>query len=231
MIHSLQKQDELQELASFLSILSTSTCLLPHSVEIARQPWQTIPIILTPDECKAGVVANKEYLPVVRDNYASVHEYGRTYFLLLRADCHGDLASLIHQLREPDSPSRKRDRDRNAVVCDAQVTGFSNQGTKRSLVYHFAVQTRPLPPEDQSRDTPLFKAGNLLCLSVGGRFEDDVIWGTINHISSYVHSEQTKQGLVKSVRKTMNVSVQCFFHAPSVSRCVGGAVYREQHTI
>ena len=163
MIRSLQKQDELRELASFLSFLSTSTCLLPHSVEIARQPWQTIPIILTPDECKAGVVANKEYLPVVRVNYASVHEYGRTYFLLLRADCHSDLASLIHQLREPDSPSRKRDR---AVVCDAQVTGFSNQGYKRSLVYHFAVQTRPLPPEDQSRDTPLFKAGITCSVSV-----------------------------------------------------------------
>ena len=197
MVATLQKQNKPLEIAKFVSFLSTSTCLLPHSVEIARQPWQSIPTILTTDECRAGAVTNQEYLPAVKDNYDSIHEYGRTYFLLLRADCHGDLASLISQLRE----GRKNDTDDNVVVLDAQVTGFSNRGAKYALVYTFSVKTRPKQVEALSCETPLLKAGNLLCLSISGRFRDDIIWATVNHVSSFVHSQETEAGVVKLVRK------------------------------
>ena len=55
------------------------------------------------------------------------------------------------------------------------------------------MKTLPLQAEDISQDTPLFKPNNLFCLSIGGRFEGDLIWATINHIYSYVHPENTKR--------------------------------------
>ena len=201
MVSTLQKQDKPLEISKFVSFLSTSTCLLPHSVETARQPWQNIPTILTTDECRAGAVANQEYFPALKESYDSIHEYGRTYFLLLRADCHGGLPSLISQLRE-GSGRRKRHTDDNVVVLDAQVTGFSNHGAKHALVYTFSVKTQPKQVEVLSRETPLLKAGNLICLSISGCFRDDIVWATVNHVSSFVHSEETEAGVVKLVSKT-----------------------------
>ncbi|CAI8051442.1 Helicase required for RNAi-mediated heterochromatin assembly 1 [Geodia barretti] len=194
MVDVLQKQDKPLELAAFVSFLSSSTCLLPHSVEIARQPWQTVPTLLTEEEWKAGAVANTDYLPCVKDCYTSVHEYGRTYFLLLRADCYGDLATSIRRLRDPTASNNKA-TDEAVVVYDATITAFSNYSAGHKLVYHFTIKTQPQSSENVSSDAPFLKAGNLLCLSVGGRFKDDIIWATINHVSRYIHfgENETKQ--------------------------------------
>ena len=202
MVDLLQKQDKPLELAAFLSFLSTSLCLLPHSVEIARQPWQSVPTLLTEDECQAGAVTNKEYLPCVKDRYTSVHEYGRTYFLLLRADCYGDLASSIHRLRGATG-SLKKGTDGTIVVYDATITGFSNYSSGRKLVYHFKIKTQPKLSENVPQDSPFLKAGNLLCLSIGGRFEGDIVWATINHVARYIHKENTKEGDIKMVSMIM----------------------------
>ena len=199
MTERLLDQNKPLDLAKFVSFLSTSVCFLPRSIEIARQPWQSIPTILTKEECKAGTVANKEYLPKVIDRYSSVNEYGRTYFLLLRADCLGSLALAMSRLRDPGSSTRKDSE--TIVVCDATFHDLSIRGSGQQLVYHFTMETRPLPRETTSRESPLFKTGNLLCLSVGGRFEDDIIWATINHINGYVHTEDREDGVVKSVSK------------------------------
>ena len=51
------------ELSKFVSFLSTSVCLLPRLIEIEKQPWKSIPIILNQNECKAGAVDNLAYLP------------------------------------------------------------------------------------------------------------------------------------------------------------------------
>ena len=197
MVDVLQKQDKPLELAAFVSFLSSSTCLLPHSVEIARQPWQTVPTLLTEEEWKAGAVANTDYLPCVKDRYTSVHEYGRTYFLLLRADCYGDLATSIRRLRDPTASNNKA-TDEAVVVYDATITGFSNYSTGHKLVYHFTIKTQPQSSENVSSDAPFLIAGNLLCLSVGGRFKDDIVWATINRVSRYIHfggngTKQVKQ--------------------------------------
>ena len=200
LVSHLLEQGKLQELATFVSCLCTTPCILPPSIEIEQQPWQNVPTILTAEEWKSGAIANKEYLPKVKErgSYSSVDEYGRTYFLLLRADCHGNLASAIAQLREPAS-SAKRGTEVEIPVCDASITGLS-KGTGHHLVYRFNIESRPTPSECFSKDTPLFKAGNLLCFSIGGRFEDDIVWATINHIESYVHTRKTSEGDVKSVR-------------------------------
>ena len=198
MVDLLQKQDRPLELAEFVSFLSSSTCLLPHSVEIARQPWQSVPTLLTEDEWKSGAVANKEYLPCAQDHYASVHEYGRTYFLLLRADCYRDLASSIHRLRE-QSPSHSTATEEAVVVYDATLTGFSNYSFGQKLVYHLSIRTQPQHSENVPTDsTPLLITGNLLCLSIGGRFEDDIVWATINHVNRYIHRDP---GGIKMVSK------------------------------
>ena len=199
MTERLLDQNKPLDLAKFVSFLSTSVCFLPRSIEIARQPWQSIPTILTKEECKAGTVANKEYLPKVINHYSSVNEYGRTYFLLLRADCLGSLALAMSRLRDPGSSTRKDSE--TIVVCDATFHDLSIRSSGHQLVYHFTMETRPLPRETTLRESPLFKTGNLLCLSVGGRFEDDIIWATINHIDGYVHTEDREDGVVKSVSK------------------------------
>ena len=199
----LLAQDKPHKVASFVYFLSTSICLLPHAIEIEMQPWQSIPTILTKDEWKTGAIANKDYLPDVKDRgcYSSINEYGRTYFLLLRADCLGGLASTIFRLREPTSSSAKNGSEFEIPVCDATFKGLSSGGTGHRLAYHFDMETRPLPAERLSPDTPLFKPGNLLCFSVGGRFDDDIIWATVDHISKYVHTAKTTEGLIiKSVR-------------------------------
>ena len=199
----LLAQDKPNEVASFMYFLSTSICLLPPAIEIEMQPWRSIPIILTKDEWKTGAIANKDYLPVVKDRgfYSSINEYGRTYFLLLRADCLGGLASTIFRLREPTSSSAKNGSEFEIPVCDATFKGLSSGGTGHRLAYHFNMETRPLPAERLSPDTPLFKHGNLLCFSVGGRFEGDIIWATVDHISRFVHPAKTDEGLIiKSVR-------------------------------
>ena len=200
MVARLCQEHKLQELATFLSFLSTSSCILPPSIEVQQQPWQSIPTILTVDELKAGAIADKDYLPVVKDrgSYNSIDEYGRTYYILLRADCHGNLVSVISKLREPAS-STKKGPDLETLVCDAKFIGLSNQSSGRHLVYHFNMESKPLPSESVSRNSPLFKSGNLLCFSIAGRFENDIIWATINHVSSYVHTVDTAEGLVKSV--------------------------------
>ena len=187
----LLEQRKPLELGKFVSFLSTSVCLLPSLIEIEKQPWKSIPIILNQNECKAGAIDNLAYLPKVQDHYRSVDEYGRTYFLLLRADCLGILAKTISHLREPGK------KESEIPVCDATFHSLSKGGNDHRLVYHFTMKTLPL--QNISQDTPLFKPTNLLCLSIGGRFEDDLIWATINHIYNYVHSEVTKDGLVKSV--------------------------------
>ena len=197
MVDLLQKQDKPLELAAFLSFLSTSLCLLPHSVEIARQPWQSVPTLLTEDECQTGAVINKEYLPCVKDHYTSVHEYGRTYFLLLRADCYGDLASSIHGLRDATG-SHKKGTDGAIVVYDATITGFSNYSSRRKLVYHFQIKTQPKFSENVPQDSPFLKAGNLLCLSIGGRFEGDIVWATINHVSRYLGNTEAEVKIVST---------------------------------
>ena len=202
LVTHLLKQDKPQEVASFVRFLSTSSCLLPPSIEIERQPWQSVPTILTSSECKAGAVENKDFLPHVKDRgcYSSVHEYGRTYFLLLRADCNGSLAKTILQLREQENSTNVATAgDVHTQVCDASFVGLSNRSSGRKLVYHFNVETRPLSTEQSSPDSPIFMQGNLLCFSVDGRFEDDIIWATINHIPSYINTAKTEDGLVKSV--------------------------------
>ena len=201
----LLEQNTLPNLANFISFLSTSPCILPPEIELLKQPWQSIPLILTKEELVSGSIANKAYLPVVKDrgSYNSVNEYGRTYFILLRADCHGELAAVISRLRDSNAPaSTKRESEPEVPVYDVSFEGLSNRGTGQHLVYRFNVETRPCKvatAEMSPNDLPLLKAGNLLCFSVGGRFEDDIIWATINHVNGYVDSKDTPEGRVKSV--------------------------------
>ena len=205
MVAHLLEQDMLQSLANFVSFLSTSPCILPPAIELLKQPWQSIPLILTKEELVSGSIANKSYLPFVkaRGRYYSIDEYGRTYFVLLRADCHGELAAVISRLRDSNAPaSTKRESESEVPVYDVSFEGLSNRVTGHHLVYQFNVKTRPYKPaatEMLSNDSPLLKAGNLLCFSVGGRFEDDIIWATINHVNGYVDSKDTPEGRVKSV--------------------------------
>ena len=198
MVTYLSDHNMLQELATFVHFLTASSCIVPPSVELSRQPWQSIPVILTREEFQGKGSPSEATLPAVKalGKYSSIHEYGRTYFMLLRADCHGDLLTAVSQLRAPQSSRRN---DFEAPCYDVKLLTLS-QGSGYHLVYKLHLETRPMPATESSlSDSPLLKSGNLLCLSVGGRFEDDIIWATINHVE-FSGTFKTQQGeVIRSV--------------------------------
>ena len=198
MVTYLSDHNMLQELATFVHFLTASSCIVPPSVELSRQPWQSTPVILTREEFQGKGSPSEATLPAVKalGKYSSIHEYGRTYFMLLRADCHGDLLTAVSQLRAPQSSRRN---DFEATCYDVKLLTIS-QGRGYHLVYKLHLETRPMPATESSlSDSPLLKSGNLLCLSVGGCFEDDIIWATINHVG-FSGTFKTQQGeVIRSV--------------------------------
>ena len=185
LVTHLLQNNMLQNVGEFAHFLISSPCIVPLSIELRRQPWQSIPIIPTREEFEKktsqGESSSTEAcLPVVktRGKYDSVHEYGRTYFMLLRADCQGDLISTVSQLRA--------NKISKSLHYDAKLLSIA-QGNRKRLVFKFVLESNPCmaTAESSPDDSAILKTGNLLCFSVGGRFEDDIIWATINHVQSF----------------------------------------------
>ena len=227
MVTYLSDHNMLQELAAFVHFLTASSCIVPPSVELSRQPWQSIPVILTREEFQGKGSPSEATLPAVKalGKYSSVHEYGRTYFMLLRADCHGDLLTAVSHLKAP--PTSKRNNFDTPCYDIKLLKIFYD--SKYHLVYKLHLKTRPLPATESSLDdSPLLKSGNHLCLSIGGRFEDDIIWATINHVG-FSGTFETQQGeVIRSVcyqnqhQMSMNMLISvlsCLFTYSVMSKC------------
>ena len=174
----------LPEVAIYQEVLSLAlslinTCLTPPTSLIPKKrPWKTIPTLLTKQEFDANMLdgqstANEDpSLPKVKDSgsYESLDEYGRTYFTLLRADCYGELINTVVRLKT------KHVDECQDIFYHATFVGLS-QGCSDNVVYVFRYEAHL--PLDKSQDSILTQ-GNLMCFSIGGRFENDLVWGTVD---------------------------------------------------
>ena len=197
MLPSVAMHPEFQSLA--LSLIDV--CLAPPtSLALTERPWRTIPTLLTQQEFEVSAESpngeNPE-LPKVKESgrYKSIDEYGRTYFTLLRADCYGELIDAVARLKMPSS------RERQDIFYRVTFVGLS-QGSDRNIVYVFHFEAHL--PLDKSQDSILTQ-GNLMCFSIGGRFERDLVWGTVDRITEPfggVIEESGKDVMLKEVSRT-----------------------------
>ena len=181
-----------------LTLSLIDSCLIPPaSLMVSERPWKTIPTLLTKEEFEVSVQSpmneNPE-LPKVkaRGRYKSIDEYGRTYFTLLRADCYGELIDTIARLKTPC-----RD-ERQDIFYRVAFIGLS-QGSNRNIVYTFRFEAH-LPPE-KSQDS-ILTHGNLICFSIGGKFERDLVWGTVDkttEVYGVAIDESGKEVVLKQV--------------------------------
>ena len=182
------------EVQSLTFSLIDSCLIPPASLMVSKRPWKTIPTLLTKEEFEVSVQSANPELPKVRvsGSYQSIDEYGRTYFTLLRADCYGELIDTVARLK-----TQCRD-ERQDIFYHITFIGLS-QGSNRNIVYAFRFEAH-LPPE-KSQDSILTQ-GNLMCFSIGGKFEGDLVWGTVDRISEVCGGaveESGKEVLLKRV--------------------------------
>ncbi|KAL5510865.1 hypothetical protein EMCRGX_G006476 [Ephydatia muelleri] len=104
-------------------------------------------------------------LPEVKVTYSSAMEYGHTYFSLLRADCYYPLCEKIARLKV------KKDDSYYELTFMEVITS-----SRKPVVFGFGFKWKNSP-----EDTSCLEQGNLLCLSLGGKFEEDFIWATVEH--------------------------------------------------
>ena len=102
-------------------------------------------------------------LPEVKVTYSSAMEYGNTYFSLLRADCYYPLCEKIARLKV------KKDDSYYELTFMEVITS-----SRKPVVFGFGFKGKNSP-----EDTSCLEQGNLLCLSLGGKFEEDFIWATV----------------------------------------------------
>ena len=196
MLSSVTMYPEFQSLT--LSLIDV--CLAPPaSLALNERPWRTIPTLLTEQEFEISAgspIAMEENpnLPKVKESgrYNSIDEYGRTYFTLLRADCYGELIDTVARLKLPNS------RERQDIFYRVKFVHLG-QGSDRHIVYAFHFEAHL--PLGKSQDSILTQ-GNLMCFSIGGRFERDLVWGTvdgIDEVSGGVIDESGKEVVLKEV--------------------------------
>eukprot|EP00731_Ephydatia_muelleri_P030230 Em0021g753a len=190
----MQKVDLMQCLV--VSVVDTH-CVPTAPVEATPLTWQHLPTIPTSKEFKEIVSIferpkPKFALPTVKATYSSALEYGHTCFSLLRADCYYPLCEKIARLKA-----------RSGKVEDSyyqmNFTELVSSSPKPVLFgFRFKGIISNIPQAD---DPPCLMHGNLLCISMDGKFEEELVWATVEYLSEIttVEGEQgklTKEGSV-----------------------------------
>lgn len=178
-----------QELNTLVIAIIDNYLIPPDSEKVKDRPWKHIPTILTKQEFEESInFASSKHspidLPVVKDygRYESAEEYGCTYFSLLRADCYGELVDTVANLK-----TQHTDECHDCKFYYVTYLGLT-KGTGHRIVYSFQYETTvPLETAGSSDEYPPLRQGDLVCFSIGGKFENDLIWATVNgsqHIDS-----------------------------------------------
>ncbi len=212
-LERLSHHDDIQ----CLTLALIECCLVPPSsltIHDPELPWNSIPTILTMaelesahQELKQGGKSNgrSAELPKVKErgSYDSLDEYGRTYFTLLREDCYGELIDTVAKVKSVKSP--KCDDSSNVadpVYYEATFIGLG-RGKGQRIVFCFSFETPPLAIAPATEGKPLLKEDNLVGLSLEGRFENDIIWATVDHTSgvSTFAADQNESNTSMYIRK------------------------------
>ena len=159
-------------LMQLLSFSVVDTHMVPMASALATpQTWHHVPTIPTNEELQKIIVETEEShksLPEVKVTYSSAMEYGHTYFSLLRADCYYPLCEKIARLKV------KKDDSYYELT-------FMEVITSSWKPVMFGLRFKGNIPQNSPEDTSCLEHGNLLCLSLGGKFEEDFIWATVEH--------------------------------------------------
>ena len=178
-----------QELNTLVIAIIDNYLIPPDSEKVKDKPWKYIPTILTRQEFEESInFASSKHspidLPVVKDygRYESAEEYGRTYFNLLRADCYDELVDTVAHLK-----TQHTDECHDCKFYYITYLGLT-KGTGHRIVHSLQYETTvPLQRASSSNESSPLRQGDLVCFSTGGKFENDLIWATVNgsqHISS-----------------------------------------------
>ena len=176
-----------KELNALANAVIDSYLVPPDSEQVQDRPWRSIPTILTKQEFEESVktpLPNSgpdPNLPVVKECYESSEEYGRAYFNLLRMDCYGELIETVTHLK-----TQHTDECHDCTSYDITFLGLA-KGTGRRIVYNLEYDTTvPIERAGSTNESPLLRQGNLVCFSIGGKFDNDLVWATVDgseHIS------------------------------------------------
>ena len=170
-----------KELKALVIAVIDSYLVPPDSEQVQDRPWRCIPTMLTKQEFEESVKmplpssGPDPNLPVVKECYESPEEYGRTYFNLLRMDCYGELIETVTHLK-----TQHTDECHDCTSYDITFSGLAS-GTGRRIVYNLQYETTiPVEKAGSGNVSPLLREGNLVCFSIGGKFENDLIWATVD---------------------------------------------------
>ena len=162
-------------LLQLLSFAVVDTYMVPMASALATpQTWHHVPTIPTNEEFQKIIEESKSLLlnlPKVKNIYSSTMEYGHTYFSLLRADCYYPMCEKIARLKV------KKDEFKDSYY-DLKFMEVKMSSPKPVLFgFRFKVN---ISLNSQAENTPYLTQGNLLCLSLGGKFEGDILWATVD---------------------------------------------------
>ena len=166
-----KKEIGLMQLLSF-SVVDTHMVPMASAL-VTPQTWHHVPTIPTNEEFQKIIEEPHFNLPEVKDTYSSAMEYGHTYFSLLRADCYCPLGEKIARLKV------KTDEIKDSYY----ELKFMEVITPSPKPVMFRFRFKGNIPQNSYEEDTCLAQGNLLCLSLGGKFEGDFIWATVERPS------------------------------------------------
>ena len=144
--------------------------------------WMGLPLIPTGHELAGHLVEkDKNLMPVrTRIPYDDPEQYMDTYFRLARAET---FSAMQHGIKDLKASTLDL-RDMN-VYYNIHLAGFGLQSGRFSLAIHFT----PTKEVKKWETSPQLMYGNLVCVSINGKF-DDVIWATVSNRDTQLLNER-----------------------------------------
>jgi len=185
LVELLSRLKMYKQLHSLVPAIIDSCLVPPDSVKIQDMPRKWIPTIPTKQEFEESIRLKASSspdlnLPMVKIHgcYESPEEYGRTYFDLLRADCYRELVKTVTHLKTQHTHEC---RSCTSYYLTLIFLGLA-RGTGHKIVYNlqFEAKLPRMEGADNSHESQFLKQGNLVCLSIGGKFKNDIVWAVID---------------------------------------------------
>ena len=141
------------------------------SSNIYEMEWQNMPLIMTTEEVHSVLITDQMNLQPVKCQgpYASPNDYMETYFRLLRTDCFSSLKKGIKDFLCGNLDPRDMKVYVNVMLCGIEV---------RKDDLYLALKVTPQQKVKDWDNSRNLMFGNLLCISVGGKF-NNLIWATV----------------------------------------------------
>ena len=136
--------------------------------------WKSFSLVPSTEELNSGLVeANKYLQPVhVSEPYSSPNEYLDIHFRLHRAEAFHAIQDAVSKLLKGAHNPRDSNVYHSVFLAGVEITHSS---------ISFALQFKSHRKVRNWEESRLLTFGNLLCLSPGQRFGEDVIWATVSN--------------------------------------------------